>query len=102
MGHDEKNASRDIRAVHVLISGRVQGVGYRAWARDRAAILGISGWVRNCRNGDVEAVFSGPEIAIGKMLDACKNGPDWARVSDVRIVSGAEPVTGPLTILKNE
>ena len=96
------NTNRDIRAVHVLISGRVQGVGYRAWVRDRAAILGISGWVRNCRNGDVEAVFSGPESLIGEMLDTCRKGPDWARVSDVRIVSSAEPVSGPLTILKNE
>ena len=86
----------------MLISGRVQGVGYRAWVRDRAAILGISGWVRNCRNGDVEAVFSGPEVSIGKMLEACRIGPGWARVSEVRIVGSAEPVSGPLTILKNE
>ena len=82
--------NRDIRAVRVRISGRVQGVGYRAWARHTAAILGVSGWVRNCRNGDVEAVFSGPKVSIARMLDACKNGPDWAHVAEVRIVSAAQ------------
>lgn len=94
--------SQDARAVRVLITGRVQGVGYRAWTRDKAAVLGVSGWVRNRRNGDVEAVFSGTESAVETMLDACRDGPGWARVTDVRIVSGAALVTGPLTILKNE
>lgn len=94
--------SESARAVHVLISGRVQGVGYRAWTRGMAASLGVSGWVRNCRNGDVEAVFSGSRRAVEKMLEACRNGPNWARVTEVRIVSSAEPVTGPLTIVKDK
>ena len=95
------DTDREKRALHVLISGRVQGVGYRAWTRDTAAVLGVSGWVRNCRNGDVEAVFSGSETAIGKMFEACHNGPDWARVTEVRIVSNADYINGPLTILKD-
>ena len=93
--------NENTRAVHVLISGRVQGVNYRAWTRDQAAALGVSGWVRNCRNGQVEAVFSGSAEAVEKMLAACREGPDWARVTKVRIVGDVAPVSGPLTILKN-
>ncbi len=93
---------RHEQAVHVLITGRVQGVGYRAWTRDTAAVLGVSGWVRNRRDGAVEAVFSGPPATVDRMLAACREGPGWVRVAEVRIVGDAEPVRGPLTILKNE
>jgi len=88
-------------AVHVLITGRVQGVGYRAWVRRTADALGISGWVRNCRNGDVEAVFSGTTTSVNAMIEACRAGPEWARVADIRILDRAEPVPGPLTILRD-
>jgi acylphosphatase len=50
----------NLRAAHVRIVGRVQGVGYRAWTVDEARRRGLSGWVRNRSDGDVEAVFSGP------------------------------------------
>lgn len=88
----------EIRAVHVCISGRVQGVGYRAWARRRAEALGLSGWVRNVAGGDVEAVFSGPSDAVEAMLSACHDGPDYARVERVERLGAAEPVSGAFTI----
>lgn len=98
MARMENHDDTDIRSVHVIISGRVQGVGFRAWVRRTADNFGVSGWVRNCRNGDVEAVFSGPEAAVAAMVAACGEGPDWARVAEVRETGPADPATGPLTI----
>jgi acylphosphatase len=82
------------RTVHTLITGRVQGVGYRAWAAVQARKLGLKGWVRNRRDGSVEAVFSGPAEAIERMLAVCRDGPPSALVSNVEISDTAEPL-GP-------
>lgn len=71
------------RTVHVRITGRVQGVGYRAWTEDAAAELALRGWVRNRRDGSVEAVFSGSEAAVADILERCKTGPRSARVDAV-------------------
>ncbi len=68
---------------HVFISGRVQGVFFRARTRERASQLGLKGWVRNLRDGRVEAVFEGEKGAVEKMLTWCKEGPTYASVSDV-------------------
>jgi acylphosphatase len=68
---------------HVSIRGRVQGVGYRAWTADEARRRGLEGWVRNRRDGSVEAVFCGAEGAIADMLTACRRGPSSARVDAV-------------------
>ncbi|MGB3865552.1 MAG: acylphosphatase [Xanthobacteraceae bacterium] len=68
---------------HVVIRGRVQGVGYRAWVADEARERSLTGWVRNRRDGTVEAVFSGPEDAVAAMLAACRQGPSMARVDAV-------------------
>ncbi|MFZ1922224.1 MAG: acylphosphatase [Xanthobacteraceae bacterium] len=65
---------------YVLIRGRVQGVGYRAWAEVTALERGLRGWVRNRRDGTVEALFSGLESAVLAMLDDCRSGPPGARV----------------------
>lgn len=70
-------------SVKVRIRGRVQGVWYRAWTREKARGLGLAGWARNRRDGSVEALFSGPETAVAKMLRACHEGPAAARVSGV-------------------
>lgn len=70
-------------ANHVVIRGRVQGVGYRAWVADEARERSLTGWVRNRRDGTVEAVFSGPEDAVAAMLAACRQGPPLARVEAV-------------------
>jgi acylphosphatase len=67
-------------ARHVVIRGRVQGVGYRAFVEDTALDHGLAGWVRNRRNGDVEAVFAGPPAAVTQVVDACRRGPPAARV----------------------
>jgi acylphosphatase len=68
---------------HVMIRGRVQGVGYRAWMEYAAIQYGLEGWVRNRRDGAVEAVFSGPAEVVARMIEACRRGPPAARVDAV-------------------
>jgi len=75
-----------MRTVHLRIEGRVQGVGYRYWAADRAEELQLTGWVRNRRDGAVEAVISGPEADIERMIALCRQGPRDAAVTAVEIV----------------
>ncbi|TDR93758.1 acylphosphatase [Enterovirga rhinocerotis] len=76
--------------VRAIIHGRVQGVGFRAWTASTAREAGLDGWVRNRRDGTVEAVFRGPEERVRAMLDLCREGPPAARVD--RIETGpAEP-----------
>jgi acylphosphatase len=77
------------RTVHVRITGRVQGVGFRAWTEDVAAELGLRGWVRNRKDGSVEAIFSGSETAVADMLARCKSGPPVARVDGVVVAERA-------------
>ena len=67
----------------VVIRGRVQGVGYRAWVDYQARRLGLQGWVRNRRDGSVEAVFEGAEDVVARMIAACRQGPASARVDEV-------------------
>ena len=74
------------RTVHLRIEGRVQGVGYRAFVEMRAAALGLNGWVRNRRDGSVEAVVQGPPATVDDMLDACRKGPPGSRVDRIEII----------------
>jgi acylphosphatase len=67
-------------AVRVAMSGRVQGVFYRGWTVETATHLNLRGWVRNRRDGTVEALFIGPDAAVEKMIEACRRGPPAARV----------------------
>jgi acylphosphatase len=83
--------SGDTRTVHVRIDGRVQGVGFRYWTEGVAVSLGLSGWVRNRRDGGVEAVFSGPADAVEEMLERCRQGPPAARVDRLDITEQDEP-----------
>ncbi|GLQ53735.1 acylphosphatase [Devosia nitrariae] len=69
--------------VHVFISGRVQGVGFRIWVETEALSRGLEGWVRNLRDGRVEAVFHGERHAVEAMVEACRDGPPLAGVSSV-------------------
>ena len=64
----------------VVIRGRVQGVGYRAWTEITALERGIEGWVRNRRDGSVEALFIGPKDEVAAMIEDCRSGPPGARV----------------------
>jgi acylphosphatase len=67
----------------IVIRGRVQGVGYRAWVDCQARRLGLHGWVRNRRDGSVEAVFEGTEAIVASMIASCRQGPSSARVDDI-------------------
>jgi len=72
------------KTIHVIIYGRVQGVAYRNWVQNEAGKKSLLGWVRNRRDGAVEAVFSGTEEDVADMLQACWSGPILARVNDIR------------------
>ena len=74
----------------VMITGRVQGVGYRAWVEHRAREHELEGWVRNRRDGSVEALFAGPADVVSEMVARCRRGPSSARVEAVRD-EGASP-----------
>ena len=69
----------------VRVEGRVQGVFFRSDTEERARSLGVAGWVRNARDGSVEAVFEGPRDAVESMVRWCGQGPRGARVDDVRV-----------------
>ena len=74
-----------MQAARLRITGRVQGVGYRAWAMQMAVRFGLRGWVRNRADGSVEALVIGEEDAVGRMIEACREGPLGARVIDVAV-----------------
>jgi acylphosphatase len=67
----------------VTIRGRVQGVGYRYWVEQQARARGLEGWVRNRRDGRVEALFAGPPDVVSGMIASCRRGPAAARVDAV-------------------
>ncbi len=78
----------------IVIRGRVQGVGYRAWTEYTALERGLQGWVRNRADGSVEALFVGPVDVVTAMIEACWNGPSGARVSGIdQRDAGSEDVT---------
>lgn len=66
-----------------MIRGRVQGVGFRYWTMREAIRLGVTGWVRNRRDGSVEALFAGPADAVAHMMALCQKGPESAQVDAV-------------------
>ena len=74
-----------IIAKHVLISGRVQGVWFRATTREKAEEYNIKGWVRNTSDGKVEAVFFGEEKDVDKLIQWCHHGPPLAKVEKVEV-----------------
>jgi acylphosphatase len=80
------------KRVHAIISGRVQGVWFRAWTSQEAEKRGLDGWVRNLADGSVEAVFSGPAEDVEDMLSLCNDGPPLARVVAVNFDEWRSPV----------
>ena len=73
---------------HVFVSGRVQGVYYRATTREKAGKTGVDGWVKNREDGRVEAVFEGERAAVEAMIEWCHTGSPRARVDDVEVEYG--------------
>lgn len=76
-----------METVHLIISGKVQGVFYRASAKKKAEELNINGWIKNTREGNVEAMISGEGEAINRFVEWCKSGPERAVVEGVRITN---------------
>lgn len=72
-------------ARRVVVDGRVQGVGYRQACAEAARRHQVAGWVRNRRDGRVEALFEGPPASVAQMVDWCRSGPAPARVTDVKV-----------------
>jgi acylphosphatase len=71
-------------ARHVSVSGRVQGVFFRAWAKEQAQQLGLMGWIRNRPDGHVEAHVEGEQAAVEQMVERLRRGPPTAKVEDLR------------------
>jgi acylphosphatase len=80
---------------HVIISGRVQGVAFRAYTKQKADSLGLAGWVKNITQGRVEAVYEGDEESVSAMTDWCHRGPSLARVDKLDMQE--EPIAGLFT-----
>ena len=74
-----------MRTVHVVISGRVQGVGFRAFVVRDASALHLTGWVRNRRDGRVEAVLQGSSEAVADMIERCRRGPRFSEVEGIMV-----------------
>ena len=72
-------------ARHVRVTGRVQGVFFRAWSQGQARELGVNGWIRNCPDGSVEAHLAGEEDAVVRMVERMRRGPADARVDTVTV-----------------
>lgn len=81
-------------AKHLVISGRVQGVGFRYSLAEEAERLGATGWVRNRRDGTVEAVIDGEAGTVDALLAWARRGPPAARVTDVRVSESTETFEG--------
>jgi acylphosphatase len=94
--------SGEVRTVRVRIAGRVQGVGYRAWIQQTAMGLALAGWVRNRRDGAVEAMFCGDPQDVAEMLRRCRMGPRGAVVSGVVIVEEGEAAPGGFEVRDTE
>jgi len=83
-----------IKAMHLLITGRVQGVGFRDWLRAKATQLNLSGWVRNVGHDTVEALIAGEDSAVEECLRACQVGPPMAVVNNI-VSKIADPPSEP-------
>jgi acylphosphatase len=86
------------RAVRVIVRGRVQGVGYRAWVEAEASSRGLAGWVRNRRDGTVEAVLAGDDGRVEALLAAMRDGPAAAEVSAVEIEAWTAEIAGAFEV----
>lgn len=89
----------EFEAVRVVIAGKVQNVWFRGWTEQQATRLGLDGWVRNLRDGTVEALFSGSAEAVASMLEVCNEGPPAANVSSIERFAAHPPVANGFSVL---
>lgn len=87
--------------VHIIISGKVQRVGFRQFIKYKAKKLDIKGWVKNLPNGNVEGMFCGDRENLNNMIKICKEGPYLARVSDLKITELTDEEFDNFTIIKD-
>jgi acylphosphatase len=81
------------KRLHIIVTGRVQGVGFRYFTKDNAGIYNVTGWVRNCANGSVEAEAQAPEEILNKFCEEVRKGPFIGAVSGFQ-TQEIEPVSG--------
>jgi acylphosphatase len=86
------------RTVRLRIEGRVQGVGYRVFVERTAAALNLDGWVRNRRDGGVEAVVAGDPDDVEKLIEKCRVGPSASRVDRVEVLTEEDAVAPVFTV----
>ena len=90
------------RSVHVVVRGRVQGVWYRGWTNEQAMTLALDGWVRNRRDGTVEAVLIGPRKNVDSMLSKMRDGPPAAQVENVEIVAAGVSAPSGFSVMPTQ
>jgi acylphosphatase len=83
-----------MNAIRAIVTGQVQGVGYRAWTVRQARRLGVAGWVRNRADGSVELLAAGDATAVETLLDACRRGPPSAFVQGIETHPADPPPAG--------
>lgn len=81
-----------MKTVHLKITGRVQGVWYRAWTRETAESLSLNGWVRNRLDGSVEALVNGPADKVDELIKRCWDGPSAAQVDNITAIDSPKTV----------
>lgn len=89
-----------MRSLKIVVSGRVQGVGFRAFLADEARRHGISGWARNLADGRVEVLAHGADAAVEAMIAACRSGPAGAEVSGLETSEAEKPAMAGFMIRK--
>ena len=89
-----------METVHLVIKGKVQGVYYRASAKEKANELGIKGWIKNTPGGDVEIMAGGNKEQLEKFIEWCRRGPKHAEVIDVVVTEGEEENLNDFSIKK--
>lgn len=89
-----------VDVIRVIVTGRVQGVGFRRWVEREATRQGLFGWVRNLPDGSVEALFAGPPAIVRDMVAACHDGPTFARVAAVRMAPAELPQQPGFRVLR--
>ncbi|HYG73876.1 MAG TPA: acylphosphatase [Planctomycetota bacterium] len=95
-------AKEPLGRIHLLISGRVQGVGFRAFTQAHAKKLGLKGWVRNLSTGDVELEAEGSEAALKALEEKVKTGPEGSRVDKIERKAASSEALGEFEIRKSD